>query len=523
MFDRYLTQATELAVPLTDDRYQVNLNDLSVSDNGFVLQTQTNEHGQVCVELDWYAGLGFYPLVKVIAHSFKPTAVPARYWHLLAVEFLDSDPKNLHPSNLVWRYPKGLGCEDNNGFGFIPLYSRYMINRAGAVFDMHRKRFMKSTYSVGYFRFTLISDLGEKVATSRHRVLGFVFLDYPTNVDVMTINHINGVKGDDRLENLEWVTSAQNARHAIETGLRESPKPVIVENVENGVMTILPSLRHCSLLHSLQRPVMVRFMTEAPWVYDKWPYRFSFQNEEDRVKTNVTTTPVLVRDMRTGVVTEYPSIRQGALQLNMSYIAFNARLSIEYDRVCPDGLQIRRKRDVVTWFEPEDVELAIAKSGYLTSCEIRDCLTGEVTTYNSQTETKDALGVCEASMHMWLNFNGKRVFKAQSTKRFIQVRRCSVLGDWYKPEDPQAEYDKVSLEKRVIVRNIQTGEEVVYESAVQCAAAHQILTTTLNYRLSTRGQRKFEYLYQFKYVTDELAFKKIDYAPPPRKRLRKRP
>lgn len=68
----------------------------------------------------------------------------------------------------------------------------------------------------GYEKFPCRSD-GKNKNFKVHRVVAMAFIPNPHNKP--QVNHINGIKHDNRVENLEWSTAKENINHAWKTGL----------------------------------------------------------------------------------------------------------------------------------------------------------------------------------------------------------------------------------------------------------------------------------------------------------------
>lgn len=101
---------------------------------------------------------------------------------------------------------------------------RYMVSNYGKVLDLTRQSILSiSEVGDGYLNVMIHTATGY-MHMLVHRLVAMAFIPGDFSLQV---NHIDGNKWNNYVENLEWVTARQNLIHAVETGLnhRGEDKP----------------------------------------------------------------------------------------------------------------------------------------------------------------------------------------------------------------------------------------------------------------------------------------------------------
>lgn len=96
--------------------------------------------------------------------------------------------------------------------------SPYHASEDGKIYNKHGKEMIGAIDRCGYHSITFTVD-GVPSSKLVHRLILSTFKPHES-MDDLDVNHKNGIKHDNRLCNLEWVTRSENIKHSYANGLQ---------------------------------------------------------------------------------------------------------------------------------------------------------------------------------------------------------------------------------------------------------------------------------------------------------------
>lgn len=122
----------------------------------------------------------------------------------------------------------------------------YKVSNLGNVKSLKREtnnqfckedKILKKRKHKNGYDFVVLYKNGTSKEVSIHRLVATAFLENKNNYDC--VNHINGIKNDNRVENLEWCTFSHNTKEAFKTGLMKTNYKVLKKNSEAMAIKVL--------------------------------------------------------------------------------------------------------------------------------------------------------------------------------------------------------------------------------------------------------------------------------------------
>lgn len=139
------------------------------------------------------------------------------------------------------------------GFFHYPNDPDILVSKDGKVFNLFTNKFLKTYVGKNNaVRFNYKAQgKGKSNNVQLHRVLARTFIARPLRYSSvpfgrLQVNHIDGVRENNALSNLEWVNGEENVVHSHINGLHSKDTPVLAKNGATGEIIRFHGLRDCA-------------------------------------------------------------------------------------------------------------------------------------------------------------------------------------------------------------------------------------------------------------------------------------
>lgn len=130
----------------------------------------------------------------------------------------------------------------------LDLSDRFLISENGEIYSLVSKKYLKQglNKSTGYYGVCVsLGSRNKKMLIKSHIAVASTFVG--GYKDGLVVNHKDGNKENNNVDNLEWVTPKENSVHALNNGLFTTNKKVRCLNTGEIFISIQEAAKWCGL------------------------------------------------------------------------------------------------------------------------------------------------------------------------------------------------------------------------------------------------------------------------------------
>lgn len=190
-------------------------------------------------------------------------------------------------TNEIWRHIDGLP-------------NIYMVSNLGNVKSLSEAKLggLMKPYKNAYGYLSVNLHIGQKKRQLQriHRLVARAFLPNPENKP--QVNHINGIKTDNSVSNLEWCTSHENMQHAHKTGLKKFTEnmrkaskvsaqkrrvKVVQLSMDGDLIKEWNSIKEAAETLSMHKASIIKCCGNKKWYKSTGGYRWQYADNYSKV------------------------------------------------------------------------------------------------------------------------------------------------------------------------------------------------------------------------------------------------
>lgn len=266
---------------------------------------------------------------------------------------------------------------DFDKFVEIPGYTNYLISKDGRIFSKKYHLLMETTINkYGYVAISLISDNGERNTKLIHHLLLATFrpeeyaritrLEDIAGCNVRyVVNHKDGNKQNNDLDNLEVVSQSENGYHAVKNNLITTTKKVMIKfHNENGLIRNFDSMIEASKYMGYHETTVGQRLDTENYAKIMWPddTQVKYLEDPDFEKPTIYVKkgggivhPIVVIDYKTNQFVEktYRSLTEYFKASGITLTTLKKVLDRTNQPILSNLQRIKRIDDLSEWKTPD--------------------------------------------------------------------------------------------------------------------------------------------------------------------------